>query len=370
MVEQEDASVATKCKLPSCDSLPEQDLCTAERGKLAEELPALRELKPVQRLIIRRLVTMLDTQHDSVVITNPLVRNSPIVHVTQAWQAMCGYRTEEAVGQNPRLTQGEGSDPSTIDGIRIAIQQQRACKVRLLNYRGKKREPFWNCLTIHPIFHQKQLVLFAARLQDYSYRLNKLVSLTPSQFCKSDQHLQCVIRLGEMGRARSLARPIAIDASCDDLDGEAPPTGSSGSDAGASDNECEPPPPIVPQRMVKRLTFGRLQLEPEYLLERLRDECAQLQLPCSFNEMVGSCPELMRLEIHQSCGDDKSSDLSVILHVLPEADAGDYRISFTRLKGDTFKFHTLFRNLRDRLADVIASADEPRPVIMQTPNMR
>lgn len=203
-------------------------------------------------------------------------------------------------------------------------------------------------------------MLFAARLQDYSYRLNKLVSLTPAQFCKSDQHLQCCIRLGKMARARSLARPIAIEAT-DDLDCEAPPTGGADADADAEPH-CEPP---VPQRHVKRLAFGRLQLEPEYLLERLRDECAQLQLPCTFSEMVDS--ELMRLEVHQN--DDKAGDLSVILHVMPDAEAGDYRISFTRLRGDTFKFHGLFRAMRERLADVIASSDDPTPRIAQTPKV-
>merc|ERR1711908_7730 len=91
---------------------------------------------------------------------------------------------------------------------------QRPCKVRLLNYRGAKREPFWNCLTIHPIFHQKELVLFVARLRDYSYRLNKLISLKPAQFCKSsDEHLQCRIRLSELAQARTLARAYSIDAS-------------------------------------------------------------------------------------------------------------------------------------------------------------
>ena len=45
------------------------------------------------------------------------------------------------------------------------------CKVRPINYRGYNREPFWNCLSVHPIFFNRECVLFAARLQDYSYRL-------------------------------------------------------------------------------------------------------------------------------------------------------------------------------------------------------
>ena len=36
---------------------------------------------------------------------------------------------------------------------------------------------------VQPIFFNRELVLFAARLQDYSHRLSRLVSLTPSQVC-------------------------------------------------------------------------------------------------------------------------------------------------------------------------------------------
>ena len=60
------------------------------------------------------MLPLLDTETDSVVITNPLVANTPIVHVTQAWQAMCGYTTRQACGQNPRLTQGEGTCKGTM----------------------------------------------------------------------------------------------------------------------------------------------------------------------------------------------------------------------------------------------------------------
>ena len=56
----------------------------------------------------------------------------------------------EAVGKNPRLTQGEASDKATMHTMRCALDQQRACKVRLINYRGGSNNAFWNCLSVRP----------------------------------------------------------------------------------------------------------------------------------------------------------------------------------------------------------------------------
>lgn len=48
---------------------------------------------------------------------------------------MCGYARDEAVGQNPRLTQGERTDAKCITALGAAVREGRACKVQLLNYR-------------------------------------------------------------------------------------------------------------------------------------------------------------------------------------------------------------------------------------------
>ena len=162
-----------------------------------ENFAAYQQLTGVQRAIIKRVIGMLDTEQDSVVLTNPLQSHSPIVYVTNAWQDMCGYNMAQALGQNPRITQGEGTDPETIRSMGVALANQQACRVRLVNYRGYNHEPFWNCLSVQPIFFNQKLVLFAARLQDYSHRLTRLVSISPAQFCKAGDCLQYRVRLGD-----------------------------------------------------------------------------------------------------------------------------------------------------------------------------
>jgi PAS domain S-box-containing protein len=125
--------------------------CCGGLGEV-ESLDAFQELTATQQAIIRRLTAILDTKQDSVVITNPLRPRGPIVYVTSAWQDMCGYSATQAVGQNPRLTQGEHTDPETVLTMRRALTAEQPCRVRIINYRGYNADPFWNCLSVrqHP----------------------------------------------------------------------------------------------------------------------------------------------------------------------------------------------------------------------------
>jgi len=307
---------------------------------------------PVQRAIISRLVQKLDTSQDSVVITNPLEKNS-IIYVTEAWQAMCGYNASEAVGQNPRLTQGRGTDEGVVRLMQHAVRHEQSCKVRVVNYRGHSGEPFWNCITMHPILHRNQIVLFMARLQDYSHRLSKLVSFVPSQFCKANDQLQCIVDMRDLRGAANLAQPCRIRAI--EVDGVpvGESSGESSADADADADEEIDTAPRVPTRHVKRLGFTGMDLEPEYLADRLREECANLDWPCQATEMISSGAEVIRLEMVQNSQLGTEADkLHALLHIMPEDTCGKYLISFTRLSGDTFQFHTLFRELRRRLADL------------------
>merc|ERR1719247_4103592 len=104
---------------------------------------------------------------------------------------MCGFSYAEAAGRNPRVTQGENSDKTVIQSMSGALQAQRSCKVMILNYRsGRPNAPFWNMLTMNPIHRNGQLLLYLANLQDYTYHMSRLVSTSPSSFCRSAEHHQ------------------------------------------------------------------------------------------------------------------------------------------------------------------------------------
>lgn len=110
--------------------------------------------------------------------------------------------------------------------------------------------------------------------------------------------------------------------------------------------------PQIPTQHVKRLTIPHIALEPEYLSDRLRDECQQLGLPCQAAEMLAGGAELSRLEVFKASPVSGGEGVRALLHVMPEDLDGSHGISFTRLSGDTFQFHALFRSLKSRLKDL------------------
>lgn len=320
-----------------------------------EALPAYSSLSPAQRAIIRRVVAMLDSERDSVVISNPLEPASPIVYVTSAWQSMCGFSAQQAVGANPRLTQGMGTCQATLQSMRGALREQRACKVRLVNYKGATGEPFWNCLSVQPIFYERKLLLFAARLEDYTYRLNKLISAQPVQFCKSETHFQCRLNLLALTSAQGLARPALLEV----RDGALDRVDESGSGAETAWEE-QTTSLQLPTQFVRRLGWSKLTLTPEYLADRILDECAQLNMPCRVTEQQIGDGEVVRLEVF--CGEPSRADgVHALLHVMPESVEGVYGVSVTRLQGDTFLFHDLYRKLRSRLSDITLGPDALLP---------
>lgn len=302
-------------------------------------------LCPLQREVLNKIVSTLDVSNTSAVITNPLQPDNPIVYVTKPWEEMCGFKYDDAVGRNPRLTQGERSDPRTIGMMSSALRQQRSCKVMMLNYRGgDESRPFYNMLSISPIVHQGKLQLYLANLQDYSHHMAKLVSTPPTQFCRSAEHHQTPRRLpgGDVISLRRYARPGVFELGETSADG-APLLLTDGGQAGQGGAGGA-------ALQLKRLGWSNLTLEPEHLTDRVVDALHQLD---ARYERVESSAD----------GDDvfvvNAEIQGVACRVMITADPADptsFRIACTRLGGDTFVYHDVFRQLRKLLGDAVEGA--------------
>jgi hypothetical protein len=77
-------------------------------------------------------------------------------------------------------------------------------------------------------------------------------------------------------------------------------------------------------------------------------------------QVVESGMELVRLEtFYRSARSEGSSDegsgAHVWIHVSPENLHGSYSITLTRIGGDTFEYHALYRDLKKRLQDITPS---------------
>ena len=86
-----------------------------------------------------------------ITLCDPSLPDTPIVYVNEAWQAITGYDSGEALGRNPRFLQGPGTDRETRASIAAAIETEQPVTRELRNYR-RDGTPFWNELTLTPVF--------------------------------------------------------------------------------------------------------------------------------------------------------------------------------------------------------------------------
>ncbi len=112
----------------------------------------------------------VDATDMSLVITDPLQTDNPIVFANNAFLDMTGYPREEIVGRNCRFLQGPETDAGSVAEIRLALADRRTISTEILNYR-KDGCSFWSALSISPIFDPTgRLVYFLAWQLDVSRR--------------------------------------------------------------------------------------------------------------------------------------------------------------------------------------------------------
>lgn len=85
-----------------------------------------------------------------ILITDPLQDDNPIIFVNDVVEDITGYSREEVEGKNPRVWQGENTDPEKVTEFRNAIENEEAVTVELRNYRKDGTE-FWNRMGIAPV---------------------------------------------------------------------------------------------------------------------------------------------------------------------------------------------------------------------------
>ena len=310
-------------------------------------------ITPLQRDLVQNFASRLEDPHASVVITNPRERDNPIVYVTERWQSMCGFTYDEAVGRNPRLTQGTSTNQDAVRTLKDAIAKQSACKVQIVNYRGGEHgSPFWNMLSINPIVYRGKLMLYAASLQDYSYHMDKLISLTPSQFCRALEHYQRGRYVDERPlTALQLAKPTVHEA-----DAAHPLI----TPARAAHVQSTTTP-----RPIKRLGWTQLAIEPEHLRDRVADALQTIGVKYELVSRADCEGEIlsihavadglaMRVMIAENSADGLYECAPTPLPLPTPAPLTASRcalsVTVTRVSGDTFKFHEIYRELRGHLS--------------------
>ena len=112
----------------------------------------------------------VNSSHTPYLITDPNQADNPVVYVNQAFLDMTGYSEEEVLGRNCRFLQGPETDATAISSLRRAVASHQDVSIELINYR-KDGSPFWNEVSIAPVFNDAQeLTFFFASQKDITQR--------------------------------------------------------------------------------------------------------------------------------------------------------------------------------------------------------
>ncbi|MEL7048351.1 MAG: PAS domain-containing protein [Pseudomonadota bacterium] len=107
----------------------------------------------------RTLKRFFATSPIPLTLSSPVFDDSPLVLVNQAFEELSGYKSEEIIGRNCRLMQGERTDPESRSKLRNAVENRAEVLVPIINYRKDGAE-FENYVFILPIFGENGSLLY------------------------------------------------------------------------------------------------------------------------------------------------------------------------------------------------------------------
>lgn len=120
--------------------------CNAARKLPREVLEACGENPDLDQEDFNLVTSIQQSQH-SFVITDPSLRDNPIVFASDDFLTLTGYSREDVLGRNCRFLQGTNTCKEKVDHIRKGLATGEDVSVTLVNYTADGT-PFWNKLFI------------------------------------------------------------------------------------------------------------------------------------------------------------------------------------------------------------------------------
>ena len=227
------------------------------------------------------------TSGAAVLVLNPLgARSGEIVHVSEAWQAICGISEPLALRKDlgwlleSAETDGDtgGVLSSVLSSVLSHISGRRACKALALHAR-EGRPPFWSTLALSPLVRRGELLLYVCALKDCSSSVTAKLKRPPTARCRSTPCQQLPKHFAPES-ATLFAKPAVLELDLAFL--RSHPT------AAGMHQLLAPPPTERACMLVRRLGWYQLKMEPEVLVERLVGALEQLN--ASYELVESSTP--------------------------------------------------------------------------------
>ena len=119
----------------------------------------------------RLLQRMVDASQDGVVVAEQEGEDNILIYVNRAFETLTGYSSDDILYQDCRFLQSGDRDQASLQLIREAIIRKEPTRQILRNYR-KDGTPFWNELSITPVFNDSdQLTYFIGVQKDVTQQV-------------------------------------------------------------------------------------------------------------------------------------------------------------------------------------------------------
>ena len=99
----------------------------------------------------KRLNALIADSPIASVISDPRVKDNPIISCNAAFIELTGYSEEEILGRNCRFLAGPATEPWLTEAIRDGVRRHAPVLVEILNYK-RDGTPFRNAVLVAPIF--------------------------------------------------------------------------------------------------------------------------------------------------------------------------------------------------------------------------
>nr|AML76490.1 putative LOV domain-containing protein [Odontosoria sp. BC-2016] len=212
------SSKMTLCQTGSCTGLQKKKKLKVAQSVLqlvVYELNRANELKWAAALHSRYLSENADTAlcssltlalqriQQSFVICNPRLPGIPVVYASDMFVHLTGYQKDEVMGCNCRFLQGQNTDALVVQQITDSVKEEKACTVRILNYR-KNGQPFWNLLHVAPVRdHTAKTAYFVGVQWELS-----------SEFLQTGNIMPVMGQLGAVGAIKVAFRSLQSQGLC------------------------------------------------------------------------------------------------------------------------------------------------------------
>lgn len=110
------------------------------------------------------LQLVVDASNDGIVVAEQEGDDNILIYANRAFETLTGYASADILYQDCRFLQGEERDQPGLADIRAALKHRQPCRRIIRNYR-KDGSPFWNELSITPVFNEADQLTYYIGIQ-------------------------------------------------------------------------------------------------------------------------------------------------------------------------------------------------------------